>query len=269
MTSIRSLNRAELARIALLVALGILLVGLPVPIPIRALLEISILGAAALVTLFGLSRGAPMQIARIGFLAMLVLYTALLFHSNLPSLATGLEGVRYTMVSIGGLMLGLALPDLKGGRPVRLIPAITVLLLASAALSLAVHLFAPGVESSFDRTADITTATLGGEPRMQGLLSGPFHVAILGAFLTIAGLWVLMLRRPIGGLLLVIGGAVLLLAKVRTGLITALIGLIALVVLALYLRRSQPDLIGWLHLKGKRGLAIAGVLLVGWLRSPS
>lgn len=258
----QSLTRPDAASLALLAALGILLIGLPVPTPIRALLEIGILGAAVAMTVLKLRSGEPMQLARIAFLAMMALYVALLAHSNLPSVTVGLQGIRYTMVSIAGLMLGLTLPD--GGR-IRLIPAITLLLLASAALSLAVHLFFPGVESSFDRTADVSTSMLGGETRMQGLLSGPFHVAILGTFLTLAGAWTLALRRPIGALMITIGGAVLLLAKVRTGIITVALGLVVLIALAVHLRRTRPELFGWVHLGSWRSalVALLAVAVVG------
>jgi hypothetical protein len=91
-------DRSWYARLILLAGLAILLAGLPVPIPVRALIEVSVMGAAAVVTVLGLARHSRMQVARIAFLLMLVLYVALLSKPNIPDLSSGLQGIRYTMV---------------------------------------------------------------------------------------------------------------------------------------------------------------------------
>lgn len=232
-------NQDRFIRISLLTGLAVLLAGLVVPIPIRAVTEVTILGASVLAAVDGLRREQRFRIARIAFLLLFVLYAALLLHPNLPDLRTGLEGIRYTLVALAGLFVGLALPD-REGRP-RMIPAITGVLLIGATVSLAVHLIDPSFEQSLKRSADIATGMLGGQIRMQGLLSGPFHAAMLGAFLTLSGVWCLIRRSLWGVPLLVIGELVLLLARVRTGLITVLLGLIVLAVLGWRMRnRDQP-----------------------------
>ncbi len=264
--SIRALNRDEAGRIALLVAVGILLIGLPVPIPIRALLEVGIMAGAVAVTVLGLSRGTDFRVARIAYLLTLALYLALLLHSNLPGIRVGVEGIRYAMVAVSGLMLGLALPDrvevAPGRRNLRLIPAISMLLLVAAAASLIIHLYFPDVETSFDRAAALSTTMLGGQMRMQGLLSGPFHVAMLGAFLTLAGAWQLIRRQPVGLILLVVGETVLLLARVRSGLIATVLGFFVLAALAWFQRDADPRLRGLGRLRFAGGLAVVPLLVV-------
>ncbi len=264
--SMKALDPAATGRIALLAALGVLLIGLPVPIPIRALIEVGFMAAAVVVTVLGLARQPHFRVARIAYLLMLALYVALLLHTNLPSVKVGMEGIRYAMVALSGLVLGLSLPDLRpqGQRSptVRLIPGIAALMLAAAAASLVVHLFFPGAESSFDRAAETSTASLGGQPRMQGLLSGPFHVAMLGCFLTLGGAWQLLRRQPLGLVVLLIGETVLLLARVRSGLIATALGLIALFALAWFQRERDPRLAGLSKSRLLTGFAILPVLMV-------
>lgn len=195
------------------------------------------MGTAALVTLLGAFRNSEMRWARIAFLTMLALYVVLLSNPNIPDLNSGLQGIRYTMVAISGLMLGIALPD-RPGEPFAMIKVVSMLLLICALASLAVHLLAPGYESSLSRSADEATSVLGGQKRMQGLLSGPFHVSMLGCFLTLAGVWILQLRRPVGGLFLATGISLLLLSRVRTGLLTTGLGLLILLVIAI---QQRPD----------------------------
>ncbi len=234
-----SLDRGWYARAILIAGLAVLLAGLPVPVPLRALIEVGIMAAATVVTILGLARRSRMLVARIAFLLMLALYVALLSKSNVPDMSSGLQGIRYTMVAISGLMLGLGLPD-REGDPVGLIKVVSVLLLAGAAASLAVHALAPDYEESLSRSADVSTAMLGGEMRMQGLLSGPFHVSMLGSFLTLAGAWIIPQTRRRGawylaaGLtFLAIGIALLLLARVRTGMIVTVLGLLILLVIGI------------------------------------
>jgi hypothetical protein len=248
------------ARLALVAALAALLVGLPVPIPVRALLEVGIMGAATLVTLVGALRSTDMRVARIAFLAMLALYVGLLLNSNIPDLSSGLQGIRYTMVAISGLMLGLALPD-RPGDQLGLIKVIAVLLLTSAIASLVVHLLAPGYESSLSRSADEATSVLGGQKRMQGLLSGPFHISILGSFLALAGAWILHLRRPVGGVFLAVGIALLLLSRVRTGLLTTGIGLLILLAIGFQQNPTSRFSLRSLWPRGKRTWAILALVV--------
>lgn len=234
-----SLESSGYFRLALIIGLAILLAGLPVPIPLRALVEVAIMAAATVVTALGLARHSRMQVARIAFLLMLALYTVLLANSNVPDPSTGMQGIRYTMVAISGLMLGLGLPDREGDRA-GLIEVVSLLLLAGALASLAVHAFAPGYEESLKRSADATTATLGGVMRMQGLLSGPFHVSMLGSFLALAGAWILALGRrrvalaAVGAIFLATGVALLGLARVRTGMLVTALGLLLLLIVGIH-----------------------------------
>lgn len=231
-------KQQRLARIALLTGIAVLLAGLLIPAAIRALIEAGVLTAAVIATFLAVGENRPLRLARIGFLLLATVYLMLLLHPNLPSLKVGLEGIRYTLVAIAGLFLGLALPDRPG--QVRLIPAITVLLLVGAAASLGVHLIFPGFEASLDRSAGIATGQIGGQVRMQGLLSGPFHISMAGAFLTLAGIW-LLIRQDLRGIpLLVVGESVLLLSRVRTGLLVTVLGVILLILVFLRQRRTEP-----------------------------
>jgi|GEM_PF-3007920 len=269
-------DRSWYARLILLAGLAILLAGLPVPIPVRALIEVSVMGAAAVVTVLGLARHSRMQVARIAFLLMLVLYVALLSKPNIPDLSSGLQGIRYTMVAISGLMLGLALPDREGER-FGLLEAVSVLLLVAATASLAVHALAPGYEESLSRSADIATSMLGGQMRMQGLLSGPFHVSMLGSFLTLAGAWILPQARRRGAWYLAaglsflgIGIALVLLARVRTGMIVTGLGLLVLLVVGIqqdpgfgqFFRALRPRRLRDWAIAAVAVLALAGIVVV-------
>lgn len=233
-------NQQRVFRIALMTGVAVLLAGLVIPAAIRALIEAGVLAAAFLATVSTIREHRFLRLARIGFLLLIAIYVALLLHPNLPSLKVGMEGIRYTLVAVAGLLLGIAMPDRPG--QIRLIPAITTLLLAGVAVSLAVHLIFPGLEDSLDRSADVATGQLGGQIRMQGLLSGPFHISMAGAFLTLSGIW-LLLRQDFRGVpLLVVGESVLLLARVRTGLLVTALGIVLLIVLLLRQQRVDPGL---------------------------
>ena len=75
----------------------------------------------------------------------------------------------------------------------------------------------------------------------RGCFAGPFHVAMLGAFLAAAGTWTLFLKKPIGVLLIAAGLALLLLAKVRTGIIALIIALLLLAALAFFFRSAADS----------------------------
>lgn len=262
------MDRGSYGRALLIAGLAILLAGLPVPVPLRALIEVAIMAAATVVTTLGLARGSRMQTARIAFLLMLALYVALLSSSNIPDLGTGLQGIRYTMVALSGLMLGLALPDREGSR-YGLVGALSVLLLVGAAASLAVHALAPGYEESLSRSADIATSMLGGQMRMQGLLSGPFHVSMLGSFLTLSGAWILPQARRNGAWFLAaglaflgLGVALLLLARVRTGMIVTSLGLLVLLVAGIQQGPGFGQFFRVLRPRRLRDWAVAAVMVV-------
>jgi O-antigen ligase len=120
---------------------------------------------------------------------------------------------------------------------------INLLLLGTAGVSLAVHYISPALELALvPRSAGIYTYMYGGAVRAQGILSGPFHLSMLGTYLLLAGLYEsLFLRRiVVPAAFALVGAACVLETEVRTGMVIALAGtaLYLVGILVILLRRS-------------------------------
>lgn len=179
---------------------------------------------------------APIALA---FLALLGYWTLQIFNSNVPDIETGLLGLRKTAVVFAGLVVGVFWP--YGSTP-KIETWLIRLLVAMGILALGVHFLLPGLEQSFSRGADEYTALFNGEERMQGFFPGPFHVALLGAFVTVWGAYAYAARTvaPMeSAVYLVAGLAILLQASVRTGFVTVAIGIVLLPLLRSGRRASR------------------------------
>jgi O-antigen ligase len=157
------------------------------------------------------------------------LWVALMFHPNIPGLDVGILGLRKTVLCVAGVVAGASIPR-------RLIPAVErsvvkVLILAMT-VSIALHLFAPGVESSIGRSAGEYTALLGGEARLQGVFAGPFHVA-LGCLILIGwSLARIATQRKLAMLAFIVGVAGMYLSLVRTAYVAAALVVMVVIFLA-------------------------------------
>ncbi|MEU2002878.1 O-antigen ligase family protein [Rhodococcus sp. NPDC019627] len=107
-------------------------------------------------------------------------WALLIFHPNIPSFDVGMLGFRKTVLALGGIVLGCAI------KPA-LVPKVEVLVVRlvalAAAISLVGYFFIPEIAELVPRAADKYTALYRGEERLQGLFSGPFHVAAAGILL--------------------------------------------------------------------------------------
>jgi O-antigen ligase len=190
-----------------------------------------VLGAGMLSVLFlvvwarGL-RTLPVANRQLATLAMLVAaYWALLvIHPNVPDLWTGLLGWRKSCLMVVALGVGLVWPTARGSVRINLIRLLTV----ACAVSLAVHVLAPGLEQSITRAAVVSTSQLMGEVRMQGLFAGPFHVSMAAAFLVVTSVFQIRTgtNRPTWILAILVGIGCLVEARVRTGYLVVAMGLL-------------------------------------------
>ncbi|WP_155289252.1 O-antigen ligase family protein [Rhodococcoides fascians] len=116
-------------------------------------------------------------------------WAILMFHGNVPDLNTGLLGFRKTVLAIGGIVLGCAVAR-------KAIPRVELLIVRLISLAVAVSLlgyfFFPQIAELVPRAADKYTALYRGQERLQGVFSGPFHVA--GAAVLLIG-WALVRRK--------------------------------------------------------------------------
>ncbi len=185
-------------------------------------------------------------------LLIVIVWCIFAFNANVPSLSTGLLGVRKTVFAIGGLVLGCAIPE----GQIRAAETLVVRLLTGAlAVSIIVHQAFPAIEASIQRTADYSTAEFGGISRLQGIFSGPFHVAVAGVF--IAGWAVLRFRdnRPVAMAV----GAIGLLAMYMSLVRTAYLALAAIFIVQIFIApgaRTRLRRIGILAAIAIVGLAL-------------
>jgi hypothetical protein len=176
------------------------------------------------------------------------LWMVLLANPNVPDLSTGFLGVRKTTFALVGIVLGCAVPALKRRAVERFVVALLDVVLV---VSLVVHFWFPDVEAGISRGADVYTGEFGGAARLQGILPGPFHVAIAAAFVVLWGLLRFRRDKPLAVLSLCVGSVGLSEAAVRTGWVAVVAGLLVLVVIA-------PTLSSRI----RRGATIAGIVLV-------
>jgi O-antigen ligase len=177
------------------------------------------------------SRAAPAALAA---LAVLVVWLLFAVNPNTPSLSVAVAGAR----KVGFVYVALALGLLWAhGQTVSVERTIARILLVIGGAALLLHLGAPGVESSFARSASEFTEEFAGQKRMSGFYGGPFHISLLGAFLVLWG-WHSFLgkaeSRRVAAAFALIGVALLYFAEVRTGYLAVALG----VLLTLLLRPS-------------------------------
>jgi O-antigen ligase len=194
--------------------------------PLGNLPNVAVLAVVLLAALQGLmtkpvgdrSNGALLLLA-----SVIVVIAALeVLNPNVPSLEVGLVGFRKSATFVLGVVIGLGW---RGSRMRGLRLAWWCMFLVGS-LSLVVHLAFPSVERLVSRGAGKYTAMLSGVDRMQGLLAGPFHVSLLGAFLVVSALAPGLVIRK--GSLRVIAAAVgigcVYFSQVRTGFVAVAVG---------------------------------------------
>jgi O-antigen ligase len=153
-------------------------------------------------------------------------------HPNVPDLETGLLGFRKSVLAVGGLLLGCALMEKQSAHAER---TVIRTMAAVVAVSVVSHLWFPSLEQSISRDADQYTALFNGEPRLQGILAGPFHASIAGVMLFLWGL--LNFRSGTGAMWLrvasvVLGLSAVYLSEVRSGYVAIAIALLIWVLIA-------------------------------------
>lgn len=151
-----------------------------------------------------------------------------IINPNVPSLEVGLIGFRKSATFLLGVAMGLGWRGSRMGG-LRLAWG---LLLAEAVISLLIHLAFPSIERSIVRRSGLSTWNIGGVERMQGLLGGPFHVSMLGAFLFISAFapGIVIRQRWLRVTAAVVGLACVYFSQVRTGIAAIAIGALILTV---------------------------------------
>jgi O-antigen ligase len=174
--------------------------------------------------------------------ALIIGYWAILmFHPNIPGVDVGVLGFRKTVLCVAGVVAGASITR-------ALLPAVerTVVKILGLGIvvSIALHLLAPSVEASITRGAGQYTALLGGEARLQGVFSGPFHVA-LGALLLIGWALVRLKSQPrLATVLLLIGAAGMYLSLVRTAYVALLLVVLVIIFMAPSFAKFARRIIG-------------------------
>lgn len=159
-------------------------------------------------------------------------------NSNIPDLTFAGLGLRKSVFLFVGLWLGILVARRLGSRVV--LTFITWLLAGSLVVALILHNFAPTVEQSITRNADVATATYGGVYRLAGTFSGPFHAALASAALVTIAVadFVHKARAPFQtAVLLVVGSLALLQTDVRSGFV----GLAAAVLYVLVINPEREE----------------------------
>jgi O-antigen ligase len=179
--------------------------------------------------------------------AILIFWAVLAVHPNVPSVEVGIIGFRKTVFCLAGVVAGAAI-DRKLLAVVEL-TAVRVLAIA-VAVSILVHQFAPGIEQSITRDANEYTGLLGGESRMQGIFSGPFHATTACLIIAVWGIARFGTYRRLGPALVALGLIGMYLTLVRTAYVALGLAIIAIIICA-------PT-------AGKVVQRLAGTLLVGF-----
>jgi O-antigen ligase len=180
--------------------------------------------------------------------AITALWLLLLLLPNVPDLQTGLLGVRKTTLALAGIVLGCSIAR---SQRMAVETFVVRLLVAVLAVSVVVHLWLPQVEAGIQRGASAYSGEFNGTARLQGILPGPFHVAIAAAFLVGWALLRFRVHRRLAIAALIVGAIALDQAMVRTGYVAIAVALAILVGLA-------PSFTG----KLRRVLIIGAVVLL-------
>jgi O-antigen ligase len=221
------------------------------PTSIGATLQVLVLVGAFGEWIFGSRerRGSTLVFA-LTFLT--VFYWALLiFHPNVQEVTTGILGFRKSVLALGGLVLGCAIPSNQRLSAERQVAALLIIALS---VSIIGHLWVPAIPELVERgTADIYTSLYGTEQRMEGIFAGPFHAAAAGVLLT--G-WALV-RWKTGGWLAKVGMFIGLFGTYLT-LVRAAYVAVILCVIALILMSGSISSFA----KRVTGLAAIGIVIV-------
>jgi O-antigen ligase len=149
-------------------------------------------------------------------------------NPNVPSLEVGLVGFRKSATFVLGVVIGLGW---RGSRMRGLRLAWWCMFLVGA-LSLVVHLAFPSVEKLVSRGAGEYTSMLSGIERMQGMLAGPFHVSLLGAFLVVSALapGLVIRKGSLRAVAAAVGMGCVYFSQVRTGLVAVAVGTLVMAI---------------------------------------
>jgi len=210
--------------ITLAVILPVLLAALLVPHSVELGAEAGLALMVFMLVLRGSHRNTSANAAAAASLVVVFYWLLLTLNPNVPSLSVGLLGVRKTSFMFVGLAVGLLWPK---GSPEQAEKLIVRLLCLTGIAALSVHLFLPALEASFIRGASVYTEEFGGQARMSGFFSGPFHVSLLGAFLALWSWHAYLARVESRRILLVYflsGCALLVFADVRSGYVAVAVG---------------------------------------------
>lgn len=171
--------------------------------------------------------------------AVLVLWTALLFHPNVPDILTGLEGWRKSVLALVGLVLGVGVT--RGRRVLE--DYVVGVLVAALLISIAGHLWLNPLVELVRRNAAVYTGEFGGEERLQGVFAGPFHIAA-AAVLVIGWAGVRFVDRKTLSLVAIgVGTIALHLSLVRTAYVALAAVIVCLVIVLPMSRRLRLSLI--------------------------
>ncbi len=252
--------RADRAPLILTLLIPASLAGLLLPQTGEIALEASLSAIAAWWAVANSSKGYA-RTAALASLCVPLLWGVLLLNKNIPDLHTGLLGLRKATLPFVGLALGLLWPRRGRAQVAQTIPWI---LLVAGTLNLFIHVGMPGVEQRFVRSANVYTSLFAGVHRMQGLYSGPFHIALLGVFLALFG-WQQMLSRTFRrGLPFVAVGLLLTyFSEVRSGYLVIAAGMILLGVFG-----SGGQAGRWTRVAAQLGLLACGLAIVFAFASP-
>ena len=185
-------------------------------LPLPAALVVQV---AAIVVPFALwvARGGLRSSTRWVVLAVVItlaVWTALVFHPNVPDLIVGLEGWRKSVLALVGVVLGCAAVARRAVEDL-----VIGLLVVALGVSLVAHLWLTPIESYIARDAAIYTGEFGGVERLQGVFAGPFHVA-QAAVLVIGWAGIrFMTRRVLASFAVAVGLAAIAFAMVRTAFV--------------------------------------------------
>jgi O-antigen ligase len=249
--ALTTMSRAPLMLTALIPAF---LLGLVLPQSAEIALEICMISIAAYWALKSFDNLEPSG-AAIAALCVPLLWALLLFNSNVPDLHTGLLGLRKATLIFVGLALGLLWPRGTRQLAARVLP---IMLLVAGVVNLIVYLLFPAFEQSFVRQGGVYTGLFHGIPRMQGIYSGPFHIALLGVFLGLYG-W----QRIIAGNVwrsapfIVVGLSLVYFSEVRSAYLVIFAGVVILGVFGGPVRRGK-----WTRIGGQLALVGCGIALI-------
>jgi O-antigen ligase len=171
------------------------------------------------------SRGLIALTAAIVFIAAIEI-----LNPNIPSIEIGLIGFRKSAAFILALTIGLGW---RGSR-MRALRLVWWCMFVTAVTSLLVYLLFPSIEQAVTRGADRWSAELDGAARMQGLLSGPFHISMLGVFLALSALApsLVLPRLWLRLAAMAVGLACVSFSLVRTGFLALIFGSIVMLLAA-------------------------------------